>query len=275
MCVSPIILKKESPRQIVADSFKMLQVPCGKCVMCMKRRVNSWHARLSQHMKDVDTAFFVTLTYDDDSIPFSENGLMTLNYSDVGSNSAFIKGLRNAQRKSKKKIKYFLVGEYGSKTHRPHYHAIFFNVKNPESFQENWKFGFVHIGNVTDASLYYTLKYCVKRSFQPWNKDSDDDRLPEKASMSKGLGLNYLEKPGVRSYHKNDLGRGMPLLGNKVIGLPRYYRDKLYTDGEKMARNVHFNELRDEHYEKVIDPLYTQKVKRMNEKSKLLLTKTD
>lgn len=67
-------------------------------------------------MRDNQECFFVTLTYADSVLPDSG----TLNPDDV---KKYIKRLR---KNTGVKLRYFLVGEYGEKTHRPHYHIIFF-----------------------------------------------------------------------------------------------------------------------------------------------------
>lgn len=266
MCITPIMLKKETVKQAVSDTYFMQKVPCGKCVECKKQRVNSWYVRLMSEMKQCSSAHFVTMTYDDDCITHSDNGLPNLDYKDV---QKFFKRLR---KKQEEKIKYFLVGEYGSKTGRPHYHAIIFNVNNTSNILEEWKYGFVHIGNVTDASIYYTLKYALKKTFQPYNEN--DDRKPEKALMSKGLGLNYLT-PDMVKHFKEDVSRPVTFLGNKKLPLPRYYRDKLFTDSEKKIRLLSMSEMLDKRYDQESDKLFPQRVKKIYADQLLKLQKTD
>ena len=190
MCLTPINLKKETFKQKLKDTYHMQQVPCGKCLECLKLRVNSWFVRLMAEYKSASSALFVTLTYDDEHLPFSDNGLMCLDYKHT---QLLWKDIRNNRRGTDlegQKFKYFLVGEYGSKAHRPHYHAIVFNVK-PDEIIDTWKHGHVDIGNVTEASTYYTLKYALKRA-KRWNKSDADDRNVEKALMSRGLVLTFL-----------------------------------------------------------------------------------
>lgn len=73
------------------------------------------------------------------------------------------------------------MGEYGSRTHRPHYHAIMFNVTNIDNLTRCWSHGSTHVGKVEDASIFYTLKYALKRA-EKWRKkaDPDNDRAVEK-----------------------------------------------------------------------------------------------
>lgn len=64
-------------------------------------------------------------------------------------------------------------------------------------------------------------------------KHSRDDREPEFPLMSKRMGENYLT-PQMINYHKADIGRLYATKeGGHRIALPRYYRNKIYTDQEQ------------------------------------------
>jgi hypothetical protein len=269
MCLTPINLKKETLKQKFNDSYHMQQVPCGRCLECRKLRVNSWYVRLSEEKSVSESAYFVTFTYDDDHIPFSDNGLMSLHYLDF---QRFCRYIRRRNR-SDLKIKYFCVGEYGTVTSRPHYHAIIFNVSDPQLIVDTWKHGHVHIGKVQDASIFYTLKYALKGSWTP-KRDPDDDRKPEKALMSKGLGLSYLT-PQMVKYLTDDVSRPVTMLGNKKVGIPRYYRDKIFTEHQKKVRVKALEPYMDKRYDQISDPLFPQRVERMYQKSIKYLQKTD
>lgn len=253
------------------DSYHMKQVPCGKCLECRKARVNSWFVRLSNELRHSQSAHFLTLTYDDSVLPFSENGLMTLQYRDF---QLFMKRLRkDVSTYSDIKIKYFCVGEYGTRTHRPHYHVIMFNVQDQSLYEKHWKHGHIHIGNVEDQSIFYTLKYSLKTTFGLRPSDPDDDRIPERALQSKNLGIKYLT-PQMVKYHKENLGKGTTMLGNIELPLPRYYRDKIFTDGEKKARIKSMEKYTDKRYNQVSDRLFPQRVSKSYNDAlkKLLLT---
>ena len=114
------------------------RIPCGKCLNCKKKRRSDWSLRLEHEYLYSDSALFITLTYNDASIP-RNRGIATLNKKDL---QDYIKRLRNSHvayvsrelgiRKSEvknvsKQIRYYAVGEYGSKTNRPHYHILLFN----------------------------------------------------------------------------------------------------------------------------------------------------
>lgn len=159
-------------------------MPCGKCPKCLKRRASGWSFRLMEHEKNALSSWFVTFTYGD-GVPITRNGFMSLERSEV---QRYFKRLRKLHGE-RNLVKYFVVGEYGSRTMRPHYHAIIFNSK-PELIESAWSIndkpiGQVHFGSVTGASVGYTLKYMCKPGKIPLHVN--DDRVPEFAFMSKGL----------------------------------------------------------------------------------------
>lgn len=271
MCLTPINLKKETWKQKLSDTYHMQQVPCGRCLECLKLRVNSWYVRLMSELKSSESAYFITLTYDDDNLPFDDSGHMVLNYSDT---QRFWKRLRKSNdSKTDSKIKYFLVGEYGSKTYRPHYHAICYNVIDAEDIGKAWTLGMVHIGKVSSASIFYTLKYALKRSVKI-HKSSQDPRVLEKALMSKGLGANFLTDRMVQ-YYQDDVSRPVTMLGNTKLPLPRYYRDKLFDDKQKALRNKLLIPFQDERYDKLASPLFPQRVEKMYSDAQKKLDATD
>lgn len=172
-CLSPIKLKHDIQTEVT--------VPCGKCPNCTARRVSAWSFRLMQQNKIAHSAMFLTLTYSTKTVPITNNGFMSLDKTHI---QLFMKRLRKAQCGSKKSpIKYYICGEYGGRTNRPHYHAIMFNAK-VELIQDAWQYGSVHYGmDVNEASVGYTLKYMSKPTRIPMHRN--DDRLPEFSLMSK------------------------------------------------------------------------------------------
>lgn len=219
-CLTPFFVKQNTPDEI--------PVPCGKCPNCAKRRVSAWSFRLMQQAKTAINAHFITLTYDTSKVPITRNGFMEIRKRDV---QLFFKRLRKLQGKTVA-IKYYAVGEYGGQTKRPHYHIILYNAKL-ELIQPAWNLGNVHYGQLTEASVGYTLKYISKPRTIPMHRN--DDRTPEFSLMSKGLGADYLT-PQMVSYHKADLENRMycTLLDGKKVSMPRYYKDKIYDEHERI-----------------------------------------
>jgi hypothetical protein len=190
-----------------------------------------------------NSALFITLTYDTKYVPITKNGYMNLNLLDL---QKFFKRLRKLQHE---KIKYYAVGEYGSKKARPHYHIILFN-SNKKHIESAWTLnnnpiGTLYIGDVSAASIGYTLKYMCKESKIPMHQN--DDRKKEFSVMSKGLGQNYLTEQMI-NWHKKDLLNRMyvPIEDGKKIAMPRYYKDKMYSEEEKDKINEHMVKIGEE-----------------------------
>lgn len=229
-CWSPI-----TKRFGKAMTYEIVDIPCGKCVACKKARTSAWSLRLRMHERAATNAYFLTLTYNTTHIPITPKGFMSLEPEHL---TLYLKRLRKAHKKQDPqatKITYYAVGEYGTKSWRPHYHLIIFNV-DIKLLESCWShpvtkqpYGEIHIGTVTGASIGYTLKYLAKPKRVPTHRN--DDRITEFARMSKGIGLAYLT-PQMIEYHQNDpVNRVFATLDDKKVSLPRYFKNRIY-DGE-------------------------------------------
>lgn len=126
----------------MSDSFRgqyadrcvrdFVEIPCGKCIGCRIEYSRQWANRCMLELGYHDSAYFVTLTYDDYHVPTSLYGdpdtgecipSLTLSKRDW---QLFMKRLRRAFPEDK--LRFFMSGEYGSETMRPHYHAIIFGL---------------------------------------------------------------------------------------------------------------------------------------------------
>lgn len=238
-------------------------VPCGKCPICLKRRASGWAFRLMEEDKWAKSAHFVTFTYDPQVVPMTRNQYMTLCKRDM---QLYFKRLRKLHGKAVR-IKYYVAGEYGGKTFRPHYHAIIFNA-DMEKIGSAWTLdgqvlGHVHIDQVTGASINYTIKYMCKTSRIPLHEN--DDRQPEFSHMSKGLGSSYVNQAS-RKYHrviqdgKLDVDNSRMFLvmpGGYKVAMPRYYKNKLFDEFDRMmvawkagekARQEYFDNIGNDQY---------------------------
>lgn len=130
-----------------------------------------------------DSSLFCTLTYDEENYP--NDGSLS-----VKAAQDFIK---RARYYSDSRLRYFICGEYGSRTRRAHYHAIIFGTSSRDIISQSWKSGYVHIGDLTPASAAYCCNYVTKKikGVAP-----NDDRTPEFALQSRkpGLGAEGIKK---------------------------------------------------------------------------------
>lgn len=243
-CWSPIPLRTDSQKLL---GLPGTNVPCGKCIGCLEKRRSDWTFRIRQEQKVALYSTFLTLTYNDENVPNIQKverdlrvvdnkvSVITRTYYDRGDNgkelSLVKKDLQNYFKRVRKEapgLIYYAVGEYGSLKKRPHYHGIVFNV-HPEILVDKWsirgeKIGFVQCDEVTDASIHYVTKYII-------NNEPDFNRLKKFAVMSKGLGkihLKYAEK-----FYKRAGSNKTTVEGGRVICLPRYYTEKIFTEEER------------------------------------------
>lgn len=177
-CTSPIT---------VDTSAGPVQVRCKQCVGCRITRQSSWTFRNLMEAQTHSCAAFVTLTYRDETCPD------TLDYRDF---SLFLKRLRKKQGQ----IRFFSVGEYGSKTGRPHWHALIYGMQGQKKGHwdtELWPHGYAYIGQVTPESIRYTARYCLK-----FGEKGEEAMM--RCSLKPALGYNSVRQlageMGMRNY---------------------------------------------------------------------------
>lgn len=254
-CPQPIFVRKTR-----------LHVPCGKCAACRARKANEWIIRLNEEFKASRSAYFVTLTYDDAYIPYSENGYQTLKKVEL---QEFINLLRQYAP-----FRYFAVGEYGDKGQRPHYHLIIFNffpVVDPDSnkivyyrdwknltkkqimsnvdleavIYKAWKKGIVAVEPLKGGAIRYLANYLVDQSVQrPDIEELDMEKHFALMSRRPPIGYQYYDNKDVKRYHradgeknvrkrfKNMLDKAVYRSDTGFYALPRLYRNKLYSKQE-------------------------------------------
>lgn len=215
-------------------------VPCGKCGYCLQNKRSSWMFRIWHEMRLQQLpGWFLTLTYDEKKVrrvPFHGKWKLSLRFRDV---QLFLKKVR----KKGFKCKYVCVGEYGSETHRPHYHILMWTDCDPLMLESIWDFGHIHFGQLTMASAMYTLKYII----QPKPPSYEGVERP-RAQFSKGIGLEYLTI-GVYDYHTSDYENPemFSYIDGQKVSLPRYYRNKIFTKFQmrKVSSKVKWESVRE------------------------------
>lgn len=245
-CISPILVNR-----VVNSRNSRDYVPCGKCNECLKLKRNDWSFRLRMELNNKHTvaAHFLTFTYDDDHLPRNpESGLSELRKRDV---QLFMKRLRKASAScSDIPIRYYTVGEYGTQKGRPHYHSIMFNL-HPHvvtRLDRIWQGGIIHAGSVTPESIAYVTKYVINRHGEYAGRE------PPFSLMSKkpGIGAGYLDSHS--DWHRDGM-RGFVQVNGVIARLPRYYKDKIFTQSERRAMGAQSIRAADEAFNEEIDRL--------------------
>lgn len=165
---------------------------------------------------------FVTLTYNEASL----SPAATLVPRDV---TLWLKKLR--RRVHPLRIRYYLCGEYGEITQRPHYHACLFGigVEHTSSVTTSWEHGFVMCSEFNEKTAQYSAGYVTKKM----TKASDyrlNGRFPEFARMSKNPGLGVPALPVIAAALKDMRMNDVPhvlMLGKRRFPLARFLRMKL------------------------------------------------
>lgn len=220
-----------------------LSLPCGQCIGCRLERSRQWAMRCLHESSLHQENAFLTLTYDDANMPDHGN----LCYRDF---QLFMKRLRKAGYNAR----FFMCGEYGEQTKRPHYHAIMFGympadclyysktgsdskIYTSESLNKFWRKGQVYVGDVTFESAAYVARYCLKKVtgqgadayYKQLDMETGEliDMVPEFAHMSlkPAIGRPWLDKYSADVYpHDYVIIRG------QKVKPPRYY-DRVFEKG--------------------------------------------
>lgn len=232
------------------------EVPCGKCIGCRIDYSRQWATRCMLEAQKYNNNAFITLTYDQDHIKYNkkideETGeiskIETLVPEDL---TKFIKDLRRYYKYhyNHEGIRFYACGEYGSKTERPHYHIICFNLpiedkkiffKNingnnvylSESIQKIWGKGIISIGEVTWESAAYTARYVMKKMKGPGSEEYYKEKgvIPEFVRMSRspGIAWDYYNDNKEKIY-KNDEIILTNKKGKAKVVKPSKYYDRLF-----------------------------------------------
>lgn len=121
----------------LSDTWRELteftEVPCGQCIGCRLDRSRTWANRCLLELEYHDSAYFVTLTYNDVHLPLHwyadpDTGEATAQSASLSKRDfqLFMKRVRKTFLDDR--IRFFACGEYGPSTFRPHYHAILFGL---------------------------------------------------------------------------------------------------------------------------------------------------
>lgn len=248
----------------------VIEIPCGKCIGCRLERSRQWANRCSLELQYHDSAYFATLTYDDDHVPLvygnvGEDGdycHMSLRKRDL---QLWLKRLRRAFPDDH--IRFFACGEYGDQTLRPHYHAILFGLHlddlkvkrvdakgfvyyTSEKFDSTWtsekkcegsitpltQNGMCELTSVTWNTCAYVARYITKKLTGPEGQIYKDLGIePPFLNMSRrpGIGRQYYDDhPEVFDYEFINIGTAE---GGKKFRPPKYFERLLESDDPERA----------------------------------------
>lgn len=247
------------------EQFPISRYPCRKCLPCLHRRQQEWVARLIEELRQHEYNYFVTLTYDEPSVPADEYGQMCFDSARI------IKLHRDLRKRYQdgrfrppltdiidapkyislpldQEIKYYVTSEYcPTSTERPHYHAIYYNLgvdlyTAELLFKSLWPEGYVTVYEAKEGAAGYISKYLIKDNTTT-DSYQDDTRMSPISIMSKGLGKSYVKR--MMQFHQDDPRNRQYYQshGEKKV-LARYYKEKLFTKEFRQENMFRYQELR-------------------------------
>lgn len=248
------------------EVMDLVRIPCGKCIGCRLDYAREWSSRIvMESFGYPDNSLFVTLTYDDNHIPcrLSDGSGKDVRGVELGHKYGMIGGTlfkKDTQDWLKRlrrtvdynydhpmPIRFYLAGEYGTNTHRPHYHVCLFGLPhdlvaigvnklgNPlyqsELINETWAMGHTVVGKLNTSTASYTARYTLKKAQGQDHKFNDDLGIArEFNTMSRrpGIGVEYYNVHKDQIYEHDQIilpasSKDKP----NVVRPPRYF-DILY-----------------------------------------------
>lgn len=215
--------------------------PCGKCPVCQQNKRQSLATRLMLESAFSASTKFVTLTYNEDSLPYCSNSVIfddftnrsylskkqskiLVDYIKSHSESKTIPDLpidndcfciddvqkffKLVRKHFPIPFKYFVTSERGDNNNRCHYHLLLFfdkKVSNSQIYdlvQKYWNLGFISVSNASDARIAYCAKYCLKEENQISSDICKYDYRQYRRLFSQGLGESSI--PFINEYIYND-----------------------------------------------------------------------
>lgn len=247
----------------------LVTVPCGKCLGCRADQSRQWAIRMFHESQTHPYSWFLTLTYEDEYLP--PDGSL-----DFEAPTLFLKRLR--KKLGKEKLSYFLCGEYGGRTLRPHYHAVIFGpalwdrdhidtrndapVWTSDTIHSAWKMGLHELTGVTFAGCSYVAGYVAKKvkfAYDPDRYNRVDPETgaivevaPEFQRMSRrpALGRRWIQR-----WWRDVYPRDFVVIEGRETKPPRYYDKWMESDhlrhpcpGGCDAHKAVFEEVRHQRY---------------------------
>lgn len=227
---------------------------CGQCMPCRIQHRRVWTHRLLLESQHHEHSTFITLTYDDENLPY--NGSLVPEHTQL-----WLKRLR--KELPPKTLRFFLVGEYGEHTSRPHYHAALFGLPLSPSHIQNyhscscstcnlvrktWGKGNILIGTLTVESARYIAGYVTKK-MTSWHDPRLQGKHPEFTRQSNRSGIGAPAIPEIAEVFNTKYGAielatvgDVPTSlthGTKQMPLGRYLRKKLQKEVGIYATTQH------------------------------------
>ena len=227
-----------NPPVCTDERFRYVEVECGHCFECRKKKRREWRIRNYEQLKETPVAVFFTGTV---SPQRYEHICKQYGYKNDGSQDneiitkiqrLFLERIRKEKGYS---IKHWCVTEKGhTNTRRIHIHGLYYATHGETKWQltktlfENWIDGYKFYGSyVNEKTINYVSKYMTK-------KDEDNPDYIGIVLCSKGLGANYAKRMAYKhKWDKEETIITYRASNGADMPLPRYYKTQLYTEDQR------------------------------------------
>lgn len=231
---------------------KTIEIGCGFCYECRKKRANEWKIRLFEENKNTENekAHFVTLTIDDNQIKRLEldvrikrlkekkfEKLIGYKLDNAIATLATRRFLERWRKENKKSVKHWFITELGqTNTERIHIHGIIWSDKikasdknrKSEYLDKKWQYGNTWVGKyVNEETITYVSKYITKT-------DKMHKHFKGKINTTPGIGKNYIKSEQAKRHKFNYENTKKEYINRTGIksSLPTYYKKKIWNENE-------------------------------------------
>lgn len=230
---------------------------CGKCYDCMMSARAAQVLRMRKEFTQSKSCFFVTLKYSDNNLVYwnfnkTERRQELDRLSAIGKSkpfdaygkfiveprhaTVFFQDMQKVIKKYSDNLLFRMVlnAEYGTWSHRPHYHVIVFS---PLSFrlqdfknlvQSVWKYGFVDVSEVNDARIAYVSKHSMKEDKGNELQQKVSPIFRRQSSYNGGIGKALINDETMLANYYQD--SNYTYNGRYKVNIPRYIKKKLHPD---------------------------------------------
>nr|WAE43720.1 MAG: replication initiator protein [Microviridae sp.] len=253
------------------NDYRVLGVPigCGQCIECRKQKQREWQVRLQEDIKTNKNGKFITLTFSNESYKKIYQEVINDQYNKINKlhnqkdidkkeknkeieraenkirgyaldNQIATKAVRlfveRWRKKYKKSIRHWLVtelGHYG--TENIHMHGIMWTDESYTEIRDKWQYGYIYprskeeekLSWVNTETVNYITKYVSKQ-------DLKHKAYRPIILTSSGIGGNYTKTSNANNNkYKEDTDETYRTNTGHKIALPKYYRNKIYTEEER------------------------------------------
>lgn len=258
-----------------------LTLACGQCIGCRLERSRQWAIRCMHEASMHNENSFITLTYNETTLP-RRGELVYRDYQ------LFMKRLR----KNAPRVRFFMCGEYGGETKRPHYHACLFGkdfndklyfkrtetdeiLYTSKELEKTWGLGMCTTAKVTFESAAYVARYCLQKQTgfnakYHYQRTDENGEIYEIEHEFNGMSL----KPGIgkewyNKYKKDVHTHDYVIINGVKTKPPKYYDTILKSENPQKLTEIKEQREMDAN-ERSQDNTYTRlKVKEQVAKAKI------